>query len=51
MSFKVEGKLIQINVIDLKNELKFLRKSLDYRNVKSCKKQLDEILKEFFGDI
>lgn len=43
--------VIPINFIDLKNELKFLRKTLDYRNIKLCKKQLDGILKEYFGDI
>lgn len=36
---------------DLEIELKILRKTLDYRNVKLCKKQLDKVLKEYFGDI
>ena len=40
-----------INFVDLKKELKILRKSLDYRNVRSCKKRLDVIIKEYFGDI
>ena len=36
---------------DLEIELKILRKTLDYRNVKLCKKQLDKVFKKYFGDI
>ena len=39
---------ISINLKDLKKQLEFLRKSLDYRKVKFCKKKLDEILKKYF---
>ena len=51
MSSKMEEKPKLINFVDLKKELEFLRKSLDYKNVKLCKKLLDEVLKEYFGDI
>lgn len=51
MSSKMAKKLILVDIIELKNKLKNLRKALDYRNIKFCKKQLDEVLKEFFGDI
>ena len=48
MSSKMEK---PINFVDLKKELKILRKTLDYKNIKLCKKQLDKVLNEYFGDV
>ena len=38
-----------IDPVELKRKLGLLRKSLDYRNISFCKKQLEDILYDFFG--